>query len=618
MTAVIRATVRGVTRTLGIPRGSGIVVGPAARRKLVLGVIGSVFVAFLEVVAVAAVLPLMLMLTGQGDNNGFVAWLRTVLGGATDTQLATALAGTVLVIFVARSLLTMAFRWWMSGVLMRQEVDTSVRLLRYYLCAPYRLHLQRSTAEFIRNLNDAVQAAYATVIAAGIGVLTDLATITAMAITLLVLMPVPTLIVIAYFGLASIVFQRFTRPRTEAAGVTMIEATGSLFRAALQAIGGFKEIRIRGTAPHFVNAYEASRREAAQARRVVGFLTELPKHAMEILFVLGIGVMTAAVFWQNTTGSALAMLALFAAAGFRVLPSVVRALSGANTMRSGLPSLRVVADDLRAAEEMEPRLSRSPGRTTLDHVIAVESVGFAYANGPPVLTDVSCRVAKGSAVAFVGSSGAGKSTLIDIILGLHHPTSGRVTVDGRDIAEDLGRWQSSIGMVPQSVYLLDGTVRENVAFGIPEADIDSRALDEAIHAAQLSDVVDGLADGISTALGEGATRLSGGQRQRLGIARALYHRPEVLIFDEATSALDNETEHRITSTMRSLRGAVTLIVVAHRLSTVRFCDQIVLMEAGRVVAVGSFEDLVSSNADFRRMVELGDLAPRPDAVADGL
>lgn len=608
---------RSAARLLGIPPGAGILFGRAARRRLALGVLGSVLVALVEVAAVATVLPLMQILTGQGAQSSVVRGLRAVLGDPSDGALAGILAGFVLCAFVARALLTLTFRWWLLGVLMRQEVDTATALLRYFLGARYRLHLERSTAEFVRNVNDAVSNTYASGVGASISALTDAFTLVAMLLTLLVLTPLPTTVVVVYFGLAALVFQRYARPRTQAAGVAVVSATGDIFRAALQGIGGFKEIRVRGTADYFVEEYRAARTRAAAARRELAFIGELPKHAMEILFVLGIGLMTAVVFTSAPSGQAISTLALFGVAGFRVLPSLVRLLASLNLVRSGRESIQVVVRDLREAQHAVAPPGRAASPSGLRESLALQGVGFSYPTGPPVLTSIDLEIKQGTSVALVGGSGAGKSTLVDIVLGLHDPEQGRVLVDGRDIAEDLPAWQASIGMVPQSVYLLDGTVRENIVFGIPEAQVDPALVRRAVELAQLEEVVAGLPQGLDTPLGEGAVRLSGGQRQRLGIARALYHEPDVLVLDEATSALDNATEHEITSTMRSLHGTVTMIVVAHRLSTVRFCDQVVYLEDGRVAAVGTFAEVASQNSQFARLVALGSLSERDDAAPAG-
>jgi ABC-type multidrug transport system fused ATPase/permease subunit len=238
----------------------------------------------------------------------------------------------------------------------------------------------------------------------------------------------------------------------------------------------------------------------------------------------------------------------------------------------------------------------------------MEGVSFRYpGSDTDALSDIQVAIPFGSSLAVVGPSGSGKSTLVDVLLGLHAPDRGRVTIGGHDIREDLASWQTSLGVVPQDVWWVSDTLAANIAFGVPAEHRDRDRLERAVERAQLDDVVSALPDGLDTLLGDKGRRLSGGQLQRVGIARALYFDPTMLVFDEATSALDNETEHRITRTMADLHGRTTLIVVAHRLSTVRNCDQLVFVEDGRITARGTFDQVQQQSPEFARLVALGSL-----------
>jgi ABC-type multidrug transport system fused ATPase/permease subunit len=254
------------------------------------------------------------------------------------------------------------------------------------------------------------------------------------------------------------------------------------------------------------------------------------------------------------------------------------------------------------------RTGHSPAVPALTRSLRVEGVAFRYPGGErDVLRDVDLEVPMGTSLALVGGSGAGKSTLADVMLGLHEPTSGRVTVDGADVRTVRNAWRRAVGYVPQDVFLLDATLAENIAFDVDRAHVDEARLGSAVAAAQLDDVVAGLPDGLESQLGERGSRLSGGQRQRVGIARALYRDPQVLVLDEATSALDNETEHRIAGTLEALRGELTVVMIAHRLSTVRTADQVAFLKDGRVEAIGSFDEVRRASPDFERLVRLGSL-----------
>jgi ATP-binding cassette subfamily C protein len=240
--------------------------------------------------------------------------------------------------------------------------------------------------------------------------------------------------------------------------------------------------------------------------------------------------------------------------------------------------------------------------------IAFRNINFTYRNAAgPALTDISFSIARGESVGLVGTSGAGKSTLVDILMGLLEPGTGNVTVDGVDIGSEMRKWRRLVGYVPQSISLIDDTMRNNIAFGIPAAEIDDARVWQVLQMARLEALVRAMPEGLDTMLGERGARLSGGERQRVGIARALYHDPQMLVFDEATSALDNESEYEITRATEALRGQKTMLVIAHRLSTVKSCDRLMLMRGGRIAESGDFAGLMARSPDFRRMVQLTEL-----------
>lgn len=598
---------RFVLRMIGIPAGAGVLFSHHARVRLALVLAGSLAVALLEMVAVAAVLPLMQLLTGVDQGRGITERLASLFGTSTRNELAIVLALVVFVGFIAKASLTLVFRWWMLGTLMRQEIRTSTLLLTYYLRAPYALHLKRHTGELLRNMNDAVVQIYSLVVGGTIAGIGELLGVTAIVAILLVLQPVPTLVVMLYFAVGAILFQRKFRTRMEEAGELTMSSSLGIYRAATQALGGVKEIQLRGSEDYFLTRFERSRTIASGAGRSRAFLSELPKHVMEVMFIIGVGLMTVVVFAGEPSSQAVSLVALFAAAGFRVLPSVVRAMASLNAVRTGRPALALVLADLHDAQRFESaQIGGTPLR--LEDSFRLEDVHFRYGPKlPDVLRGITLSVPAGSSVALVGGSGAGKTTLVDLMAGFHQPTSGRVLRDGIDIATNPADWRAGVSIVPQSVYLTDGSFRENIAFGVEPELVDEERLFRVIDQAQLQDLLADYADGVDTPIGESGDRLSGGQRQRIGVARALYADPTFLILDEATSSLDNETERRITSTVEALSGTVTTVVVAHRLSTVRNCDQIVFLQDGVVAANGTFDEVRSASEEFDQLVRLGNL-----------
>ena len=279
-------------------------------------------------------------------------------------------------------------------------------------------------------------------------------------------------------------------------------------------------------------------------------------------------------------------LGLFAAAAFRLMPSVSRVLSAVQSLRYGLPVIDILIEELKLAT---PEIAGTYSPATPFHaVLELRHVTYAYPGAAEsALKDISLTIRHGESIGFIGTSGAGKSTLVDILLGLLTPDTGEVRMDGSDIQSNLRNWQNQIGYVPQSIFLTDDTLRRNVGFGLANEQIDDAAVQRAIQAAQLEEFVNSLPGGLDTLVGERGIRLSGGQRQRIGIARALYHDPAVLVLDEATSALDTATERDVMQAVRALQGSKTILIVAHRLSTMAHCNWLYRLEQGRVVEAGT-------------------------------
>ena len=424
----------------------------------------------------------------------------------------------------------------------------------------------------------------------------------------MILLPVPAFGFILYFGIAGMLFLKILNRRAHGVGRSLSDGSLAIYRTATQILGGVKEIQLRNNPDHFLSEFATARSEFGLARRRSAFVSELPKYFLEIIFMTGFALLAVVLFAQTSAGEAIPLLAFVVAAGFRILPSVARLLGGYNGVRIGLPALSVVQDDVELARRSPPAPQASTARMPLRRELSLERLSFRYPGTErDVLDGIEVRIPAGSAVALVGSSGAGKSTLADVLMGLHRPTAGRVAVDGVDVRTDITAWQRSIGMVPQDVYILDASLRANVAFGDAPDAVDENLLAAALTRAQLDDLIRELPDGMDTMVGERGGRLSGGQRQRIGIARALYLEPSVLVLDEATSALDSETERRITDTIESLHGQMTVIVIAHRLSTVRKCDLLVYLDQGRVAATGTFESVAAENPGFARLVKLGSL-----------
>ena len=575
-------------------------------RRFSLALAGSIVISVAEVVATLLVIPLMQLITGV--SSGTLDRLRGLLGNPDDQTLATILAVAVGLGFLGKSVIALAIRWWTIGFVSRRMVDASADLMRYYLHAPYSLHVQRGSADLLRRVNESVNNVFSLILVPAVSMVTDAVTVAGMSLALLVTAPVPTLLAALIFGVGGYLTQRYSKRTMMRASWAITDASLVAMRYALQSFGGIKEIKLRNEQDVFVDGYAGAKMDAAMQARIITFLSDFPKYAAETLFVVGIGTMTAVLFSQQSPENALGILALFAVAGFRVMPGTVRLVASLNTIRSGEPALDLIEGDIHAMRSAPPPRSTSTEPIALERELRLESVGFRYQDAvTDVLRDCTLRIPAGSSLALVGSSGAGKSTLVDVILGLQDPTSGRILADDQDTVSHPAAWQSGLAVVPQDVFLLDGSLRDNISFSPTSIDADDSRMARVVQQAQLGELVAELPDGLDTHVGERGTRLSGGQRQRVGIARALYRDPQLLVLDEATSALDNETEHRISETIRGLHGDVTLVIVAHRLSTVRHCDQIALLTGGRVTATGTFEELKERSSEFARLVQLGTL-----------
>jgi len=387
-------------------------------------------------------------------------------------------------------------------------------------------------------------------------------------------------------------------------GQARIDANKERFTAVSEAFGAAKEVKVGGLEQAYIQRFAKPAEIYAKGRATVDVITQLPRFALEAI-AFG-GMLLVILYLMAKSGSfasALPIIALYAFAGYRLMPALQQIYGALTRLRFAGPALDALHQDLvslQAADAQPGRLSPLP----LTQAIRLNHVSYRYPNAPQsVLKDIDLTIPAHSTVGFVGATGSGKTTTVDVILGLLKPQEGALNIDGQPItAANRRQWQRAIGYVPQHIYLADDSVAANIAFGVNAKDIDQEALERAAKIANLHEfVVNDLPQGYTTTVGERGVRLSGGQRQRIGIARALYHNPQVLILDEATSALDNLTEQAVMEAVNNLGHNITIILIAHRLSTVRQCDQIYLLERGEVKASGTYDELRASDQQFASM-----------------
>lgn len=485
--------------------------------------------------------------------------------------------------FFVKSLFATYLAYRRAQFAFRLQTDLSVRLYQYYLSQPYTFHLQKNSAQLVNTLSTEVAVCTAQVVQPFMQILTEGLVVVGLLALLMYFEPMGTVVVGLLLAGPSAVLHYLSRDRVSGWGRRRRYHEGMRTQHVQQGLGAIKAIKLTGREKEFVNQFSRHVELASYVGRRQTFLLQTSPVWLEFISVVGLsGLVIILVATGYRPAEILSTLGLFGAAAFRLMPSVNRILSSLQLLRFGLPTSESIADELNSEPPPETQ-SRNALQNSNWSRLNVESVSFTYpGEAEPSIKDVSLSVGRGDMIGFLGTSGSGKSTLVDLILGLLDPQLGRITLDDMDTRDCKRSWQSQIGYVPQTIYLTDETLRNNVALGVPESDIDVDAVNAAIHAAQLGPFVASLSEGLETRVGERGIRLSGGERQRLGIARALYHRPTTLILDEATSALDSATETELMKSIVSMRGERTILLVAHRLSTLANCDRVYQIEQGTI------------------------------------
>ncbi|MFU8814061.1 MAG: ABC transporter ATP-binding protein [Pseudomonadales bacterium] len=536
----------------------------------------------LETLGIGLVIPVILLIT-QEDLPARFPFLQPVLDALGNPSQQALIIGAMLLlvsVYMVKAVYLALLAWLQARYILAVRVRLSQRLFTVYLRQPYTFHLQRNSSQLIRNvLNEAHQFATGG-LNPSLQLFAEGAMMIGICTLLLVLEPTGFLIVAAVLGTCSWMFQRSTRNHLMTWGRQRQFHEGMRVQHLRQGLNAAKDVKLLGRERDFLGRFAEHDRQSARVARLETMLRQLPRLWLELLAVLGMaGLVLTMLFQAREIAAILPTLAVFAAAAFRMLPSMNKLLGAVQQLRFGVAAIDNLNEELALAPPELPRPARTAA--AFKHELSVSNVSYTYPSGSgPAVHDITLSISKGESVGFIGPSGSGKSTLIDVILGLLPPDSGTVTVDDADIHEHIRAWQDQIGYVPQSIYLTDDTLRRNVAFGLADDEIDNAAIDVAIDAAQLRDFVARLPDGLDTVVGEHGMRLSGGQRQRIGIARALYHDPAVLVLDEATSALDTATEHDVMQAVYALQGSKTILIVAHRMSTVERCDRVYRLEDG--------------------------------------
>lgn len=500
-------------------------------------------------------------------------------------------------VFFIKNVYLLLFNYLQVRVILNQQVKLSRSLFKEYLTKPYVFHLQRNTSELLRNINSEITKVFQGIIISGFQLLTEILVTSFILVLLIITAPLATIVASTLLGGSVFLFFRIFRKKINHLGTEQQTVNAAMIKWINQGLGASKEVKVSGKEDFFVNAFTHQSQLGAKNSRQLSLLNQVPRYFIETIMVTIVLItMLIIVFKGSNTTSLVSTMALFAMAAFRLMPSITRVVGFITAIRYSQPALSIVYDDLFLNKDQhknndtlfskENSINVGQNEKVFTDSIKLNDISFKYPNQKDFsVRDVSLTIPIGQSVAFIGESGAGKSTIVDIILGLFHPQNGEILVDGKDLDDQRTLWQQKIGYIPQSIFLSDDTIRGNIAFGLDENQIDEDEVWRALEQAQLKEFVESLPEQLNTTVGERGVRLSGGQRQRIGIARALYHNPEIIFMDEATSALDNETEKEIMKAIDGLKGEKTLIIIAHRLSTIENCDIVFKMSKGRLVTI---------------------------------
>lgn len=588
---------------------------PREKAQLYLLTAAMMGLAIVETAGIASIMPFIAVVHSPGHIQTN-RWLKLAYDslGFTSLQSFLLLLGMLALGMLVFSNAFKAFIGWWRLKFDNQLYDMLARrLLAHYMARPYYFFLDRNTTDMSKNVLAEVRTV-TEIVGSGMGLLANALVTLFIVALLLAVDPLVAIVIMTVLGSAYAGIYLLVRRNLAEIDRVRVVANSMKFKFASEALSGIKDLKILGREREFVDRFAKHSGRHARLNVTAGTISQLPKYALE---VIAFGVILVTVLYSlgkdEETSEIIPILALYAFAGLRLLPSVQQMFASVTSLRSNQLALEVVHRDLTgdaARTDGEHFMARAGDVQPLpfNQELSLRKVTFGYiGTEKAVLQGIDLTIAFNSSIGLVGATGSGKTTIVDLILGLLTPSSGLILVDGVEISgENLARWRRSLGYVPQGIFLCDDTIANNIALGVLERDIDMAAVIRATSIANLHEFIEReLPDGYETMIGERGVRLSGGQRQRIGIARALYRDPSVLIMDEATSALDGITEEAVIGALHALSGKKTMITIAHRLTTVKECDVIYLMQEGRIVSQGTYDELLKASPWFRAAARIG-------------
>lgn len=537
-------------------------------------VIGSLF----ELLGITGILPFIQVATNPASiqKTWYLKDAYEFMGMNSSNVFLAVLALLLAAIYLVKNIYLTVMNYMIYRFTYTNQRKLAYRLLSCYLKQPYSFFVKKNSAELIRNVSDDTSMMFDTVLSV-MQLLVEFIVCGLLLVYLMVIDKSITLGVGVAIGIVLIIFMKMIKKSVQKKGENVREARVGMSKWLLQTFGGIKETKIMAKESFFLKNFNNHYTDFANNHCVYQTLSYLPKPFMETVCICSLLIIVALKLLNGTAAAYfIQTIALFAVAAFRLLPAFNRITGYISRITFNKSGVDAVYSDLREIEDLEKNTIHDDNSKTnieLKETIEIKNLSFRYPEVEEyVLKNINLSISKNKSVAFIGPSGAGKTTLADLILGILEQENGEILVDNVDIRNNMTMWHNKLGYIPQSIYLMDDTILNNIAFGIPSEDIDMERIKEVVKDAQLDEFIDSLDNGIYTEIGEQGVRLSGGQRQRIGIARALYGDPDVLILDEATSALDNDTEAAVMDAINSLSGKKTLIIIAHRLSTIENCD----------------------------------------------
>ncbi|NVK42628.1 MAG: ABC transporter ATP-binding protein [Oceanospirillaceae bacterium] len=569
-----------------------------------------ILMSFAEITGVVSIGPFMALVgdIDQLKGGGLVADLFRATGLSEPRDFLFWVGLGVLAVLTVAALISMFTIWRLSLYGTQVGAELSSRLYRHYMLQPWLFHTTNTSSQLTNQIAQECVRITNTILIPLMQMNAKLVMALFMAVTIFIYNPLVAFVGLAIFVSAYLLLYRTVRRRLMANGKAVTAAQRERLKLMSEGFGGIKDVLLLGRQDIFTERFENASQRFARAQGTTQAMGQVPRYAMELVAFAGVILLVLYLLsvYEGNLGAILPVLSIYALAGFKMLPALQQVYSGVSQIRGNLAAFEAVRDELRQSVHAVSTISEpNDGEKHLvpKRSIQLKDVSFTYPGKlEPVLQGLNVDIPVNQTIGLVGASGSGKSTAIDLLLGLIVPEQGQLLIDGEPVTKsNLRSWQSTIGFVPQSIFLADSTIRENIAFGLPSDMINDVLVRRAVSIAHLDELVASLPDGLDTRVGERGIQLSGGQRQRIGIARALYNDADVLILDEATSALDGVTEKMIMEAIHGFSGKKTIIMIAHRITTVKRCDIIFMISLGKVIDKGKYEDLVSRNETFKRM-----------------